>query len=152
MIDGWCISCKNALRWLSLDLTDDKSTLVQVMAWCRQATSHYLSQCWPRSMSPHGITRPQWVNTLEMYRTVFYFSTGDYFYHQLPIKPLPVVGDFGNIMPIKVPKLAAHNIKSHSYNAAATLYPGHCTIVLLTQCAPMVPFYGVIELYPYWFT
>ena len=29
------------------DLTEDKSTLVQVMAWCRQATSHYLSQCWP---------------------------------------------------------------------------------------------------------
>ena len=22
-------------------------TLVEVMAWCRQATSHYLSQCWP---------------------------------------------------------------------------------------------------------
>ena len=33
------------------------------MAWCRQATSHYLSQCWPRSMSPHGITRPQWVKS-----------------------------------------------------------------------------------------
>ena len=45
-----------------LDLTDDKSTLVQVMAWCRKATSHYLSQCWPRSLSPNGITRPQWVN------------------------------------------------------------------------------------------
>ena len=30
---------------LILDLTDDKSTLVQVMAWCRQATSHYLNQC-----------------------------------------------------------------------------------------------------------
>ena len=41
--------------------TDDKSTLVQVMAWCRQATSHYLSQCWPSSMSPYGVTRPQWV-------------------------------------------------------------------------------------------
>ena len=25
-----------------------KSRLVQVMAWCRQATSHYLSQCRPR--------------------------------------------------------------------------------------------------------
>ena len=47
---------------MPLDLTDDKSTLVQVMAWCRQATSHYLSQCWPRSMSPNGVTRPQWVN------------------------------------------------------------------------------------------
>ena len=32
------------------------------MAWCHQATSHYLSQCWPSSMSPYGVTRPQWVN------------------------------------------------------------------------------------------
>ena len=32
------------------------------MAWCCQASSHYLSQCWPRPMSPHGIVRPQWVN------------------------------------------------------------------------------------------
>ena len=46
------------------NLTDDKSTLVQVMAWCRQATSHYLNQCWPRSPTPYGITRPQWVNWL----------------------------------------------------------------------------------------
>ena len=44
------------------DLTDDKSTLVQVMAWCRQATSHYLNQCWPSFLSPYGVTRPQWVN------------------------------------------------------------------------------------------
>ena len=47
---------------MSLDFTDDQPALVQVMAWCRQATSHYLSYCWPRSMSPYGITRPQWVN------------------------------------------------------------------------------------------
>ena len=44
--------------------TDDKSTLVQIMAWCHQATSHYLSQCWPRSLLPYGVTRLQWVNTL----------------------------------------------------------------------------------------
>ena len=50
---------------MSLDLTEDKSTLVQVMAWCRLATSHYLNQCWPSSMSPYGITRPQWVNNIE---------------------------------------------------------------------------------------
>ena len=24
-------------------------------------SGHYLSQCWPRSMSPYGVTRPQWV-------------------------------------------------------------------------------------------
>ena len=34
------------------DVDDLKSTLIQVMAWCHQATSHYLSQCWPRSMPP----------------------------------------------------------------------------------------------------
>ena len=34
VIDGWCISGKIALSWKSLDLSDDMSTLVQVMAWC----------------------------------------------------------------------------------------------------------------------
>ena len=53
----------NALRWMTQDLTDDKSTLVQVMAWCRQAASHYLSQCWLSSLSPCGVTRPQWVKS-----------------------------------------------------------------------------------------
>ena len=47
---------------MSLDFTEDQSTLVQVMAWCHQETSHYLKQCWPRSLTPHGVTRPQWVN------------------------------------------------------------------------------------------
>ena len=61
VIDGWRISCELALRWMSLDSTDDKSTLVQVMSWCCQATSHYMSQCWPRSLSPYDVTRPQWV-------------------------------------------------------------------------------------------
>ena len=61
-IDGWDISCIFALRWLSLDLTNDMLTLVQVMAWCRQATSHYLSRYWPSSVSPHSISRPQWIN------------------------------------------------------------------------------------------
>ena len=51
----------NALIWMPRDLTDDKSALVQVMAWFRQATSHNLNQCWLSSMSPHGVTRPQWV-------------------------------------------------------------------------------------------
>ena len=53
----------NALRWMSWDLSEDKTTLVQVMAWCRQP-SHYLSQCSPRSLSPYGVTRPQWVKPI----------------------------------------------------------------------------------------
>ena len=33
IIYGWGTSCEIALMWFSLDLTDDKSTLVQPMAW-----------------------------------------------------------------------------------------------------------------------
>ena len=63
VVNGWDIYCETALIWVSLDHTYDKSTLAQVMAWCHQATSHYLSQCWPRSLSPYGVTRPQWVKS-----------------------------------------------------------------------------------------
>ena len=60
-IDTLSNSCETALRSMPQNPSDDKSTLVQVMAWCRQAASHYLSQCCPRSLSPYGVTRPQWV-------------------------------------------------------------------------------------------
>ena len=43
-----------ALPWMTQDLIDDKSTLVQEMAWCRQATSHYQSQCWSNPMASQG--------------------------------------------------------------------------------------------------
>ena len=55
-------SYDNVLRWMPQELTDDKSTLVQVMAWCCQATSLYLNKCWSRSPTPYGVTRPEWVN------------------------------------------------------------------------------------------
>ena len=49
------------------------------MPWCRQATSHYLSQCWPRSMLPHCITRPQWVITN------LHWKRSDWFHgHEVP--------------------------------------------------------------------
>ena len=28
-------------------------------------TCHYLNQCWPRSMSPYAVSRPQWDNTVK---------------------------------------------------------------------------------------
>ena len=52
----------NAMR------TDNKSTMVQVMAWRQQATSHYLSQYLPRSMSSYSVTRPQWFYKLVPWR------------------------------------------------------------------------------------
>ena len=81
VIDGWGISCEIALIWMSLDSTDDQSALVQGMAWCRQATSHYLNQCWPRSLPPYGVTRPQWVNTLSHILSHHWFE-GNCWCHQ----------------------------------------------------------------------
>ena len=40
-------SCEIALRWMPENTFDDKSTLVQVMAWCHQATSHYWANVVP---------------------------------------------------------------------------------------------------------
>ena len=61
-------SCETVLRRMPQNPSDDMPTLVQVMAWCRQATSYYLSQCCPRSLSPYGVTRPQWVNKFKVSR------------------------------------------------------------------------------------
>ena len=74
VIDGWSICSKIVLKWIAMDLTDCKSTLVQVMAWCRQASSPYLIQCWPRFMSPYGATRPQWVKNQMWPQYVTYYN------------------------------------------------------------------------------
>ena len=68
----WSTCSEIALSWMLHNLTKEKSTLLQVMAWCRQATSHYLNQCWPRSMSPYGVTRPRPVE--EIASVIAHFS------------------------------------------------------------------------------
>ena len=68
LVIDWCLS---SLKCISLDPTDDKSSLLKVMAWCRQATGHFLNQHWPRSMSPHGVNNNciispfTWLNFLQ---------------------------------------------------------------------------------------
>ena len=73
-IDTLSNSCETALRSMPQNPSDDKSTLVQVMAWCRQAASHYLSQCCPRSLSPYGVTRPQWVNWSNFDQDIWHYN------------------------------------------------------------------------------
>ena len=54
------------------NIFDGQSALVQVMAWCCQATSHYLNQKWPRLMIPFGKTRAQWVNSLWLSEAIWW--------------------------------------------------------------------------------
>ena len=37
---SWGTHCEIALMWMPQQLINEKSTLVQIMAWCHQATSH----------------------------------------------------------------------------------------------------------------
>ena len=60
LVDIMSTSSKIDLRWVPQNPID-KYTLVQVMAWCNQATNQYLSQCSPWYMSPYGIIWPRWV-------------------------------------------------------------------------------------------
>ena len=55
-------TCKTALRRRPEKTCGDMLTSVQVMACCRAATSYYMIQCYPRSISPYDVTRPQFVN------------------------------------------------------------------------------------------
>ena len=40
--------CKSGLEWIPIGPNIVKPTLVHVMAWCQQTTSHHLGRCWPR--------------------------------------------------------------------------------------------------------
>ena len=103
VIDGWGISCEIALIWMSLDFTNDQSN-IQVMVWCLQATSHYLSQCWPRSMPTYGITRPQWVNSLRL---------SDIYMRQMHIciSNLIIIGSDNGLLPFSAKPLSEPMLK-----------------------------------------
>ena len=55
--------CEIYLRWMPKITWDDKPTLAQFMAWCREATKLYLTECWSKSLSPYGAMGPQWVTS-----------------------------------------------------------------------------------------
>ena len=44
------------------------------MAWCHQATNHFLNLCWPRSVFLYGVTGPQ---LFDLDKTVFDFVLCD---------------------------------------------------------------------------
>ena len=76
------------LRTLELipeDLAGGKLSLVQVKAWCRQATSLYLNQYKLGSPTAYGVTKPQWVKVpfvlILQYATNHYLMNKRYHLH-----------------------------------------------------------------------
>ena len=58
-----CILIKISLKFVPKDPIDNNPALVQIMVWRRIATSHYLNQCWPDSLTHLCGTRGIWVLT-----------------------------------------------------------------------------------------
>ena len=56
--------CENALVWMPC--TEHLWWYVNIGPGngLVPSTGHYPSQCWPRFMSPYGVTKPQWLNIL----------------------------------------------------------------------------------------
>ena len=48
---AWPLAVKLLSGWIPQNLTNEKSKLVQVIAFCHQPTECYVSQCWPKSLS-----------------------------------------------------------------------------------------------------
>ena len=53
MTEKFRIMIRISLKFVPMGSIDNKSALIQVMAWRHQATSHYLSQWWPSSYMQH---------------------------------------------------------------------------------------------------
>ena len=52
MNQKFCILIRILLKFVPKGPIDNKSSLVQVIAWCpEQTVNHYLSQCWPNSLT-----------------------------------------------------------------------------------------------------
>ena len=69
-----------ALVWVvTWCLTDDKSTLVLVMAWCHQTAGHYLNQCWSSSVSTYWwlSARLQYLQCVSNRDTAVLYQTFD---------------------------------------------------------------------------
>ena len=67
--------------WMPQNLTDDKSTLLQIMAWCSHSTSRYLNQCYQvlwRHMASlgHGELKDLGVLLCLKRKLNTYFNTG----------------------------------------------------------------------------
>ena len=129
-IDTWVIRHDIALWWMSLDLTDDKSTLVQVMAWCHQAPSHCLSQCWPRSLLPYGVTRSQWVKNPYQH---FFTTSKDLYQHfstdpnKFSLAPGHLAWD---LSPFSIPYLESSNLASHWASSSNPCRQRHVTMYI----------------------
>ena len=95
--------CEIAFGWMPQNITVDWSKLIEVMVWCRQTTNHCLNRCWPRFLSPYGITRPQRVNILDWFLR--------YFEH-FPDSMGPTWGPPGSCRPQMGPMLAPWTLLS----------------------------------------
>ena len=126
--------------WIPQEFTDNKSTSVQVMAWCRQAAIHYLSQCWHRSMSPYGVTRPQWVQARSLQ-----YSRDWYGVDPIILRPNHSIRWYNRRFTHFDPLIFFNVLHYSPIQYIIIVYP----ICIVTHCGLVTP-YGDINLGQHW--
>ena len=73
------IRTRKNLTWSYWQLNDKLTSRIDILCislnspevnatrpnWCHQTTSHYMGQCWPRSILPNDVTRTRWLYDYE---------------------------------------------------------------------------------------
>ena len=70
------------LKWVPQNPVAGKWILVNVMVWCRPATSHYIIPCRRGSASPCNVNNLQWVYTtwsIDVYAITRFTQFGSYY-------------------------------------------------------------------------
>ena len=113
------MACKNGAKWVPQNPIEEKSTLVQVMALCRQATSHYLSQCRLRSATPYmaslGHNLPIFITGIPAPgKTIFTLKQALHVAHHSPAH-LQIITEppWWPEWPALVPAACLHSLPSH---------------------------------------
>ena len=69
-----CIFFLISLKFVPRSPIDNKPALIQVMAWREEATSHYLNQCWPSSLTHTCGSRGRWVKKKKKSQTTTHIT------------------------------------------------------------------------------
>ena len=129
-------TCEIGLRWMSQNTFDDKSTLDEVMAWCRQVPSHYFTQCWPRSMSLYVDVRPQRVKAMMRLFFTELLNTVDYVWNDGTVVFRTCPQEAGKV----VFQIVSGNWAQSSCSCWQGMVMGHVTLVVITRTTILVPY------------
>ena len=128
MTDGCDILSKIACRWTSLDLSDDKSTLVQVMAWWRhqmEIFSSLLALCTVYVWCDE-FNQTWWNHQMETFPTLLALCVGNSLVTSEFPSQRPVTRSFDVFFHLRLNKLLSKQLRRRWFEMPSRSSWHHC--------------------------